>query len=193
VSSGGSSVHVGGESLERRCIVDAGDDVDQHAAREPRVERARVGTRDPGDRLPQLEVLRAHLGLDLRIRTRGIRVELEPKQVAIGPQQRNVGVPHRLKDVVRVLAGGAGRLRGCFEAAGDPDEAVPDGGKEELLLRSKQLEQVWLGDARATGNRLRGRPGEAAGGELHGRRRDDLFSPFVGCQSWTHGKKLSTH
>ena len=138
--------------------------------------------------MPELPELRAHFGLDLRIRARRVRVELEAKQVAIGLQHGDVGVPHRLEDLVRVQTGGPRCLRGCFEAAGDLRKAVADSGQEEFLLRSEQLEQVWLRDAGATSDRLRWGPGEAATGEFHDCRRDDGFSSLVCCQSGAHVK-----
>src|SRR3981189_2840082 len=69
------------------------------------------------------------------------------------------------------MVAGGGRLAGGLpERRLDSVEALVDGGQEELLLGGKQPEDVWLRDADAPGDHLRGGAVEAVERKLgHGR------------------------
>src|SRR4030088_1915939 len=55
-----------------------------------------------------------------------------------------------------MVAGGGGLAGGLPERLLDPVEALVDGGQEELLFGGKQPEDIWLRDADAPGDHLRG-------------------------------------
>ena len=111
-------------------------------------------------------------------RARGVGLELDAEQVAIG-EQAAVGGPHQVEDRAELVV--VGTASGCLlEDAPRPLEPVADDGQEQLPLRAEQLEHVWLRDADRAGDRLGRGAGVAAFGELVERGDDDRLAAFVG-------------
>src|SRR4030081_78425 len=79
-----------------------------------------------------------------------------------------------------MVAGGGGLTGGLPERLFDSVEALVDGGQEELLLGGKQREDVWLRDADAPGDHLRGGAVEAVERKLGHGRFEHLGAALLG-------------
>ncbi len=167
--------------VEGRAFADAGNDVDEHSLGEPALDGLVIGARDSGHVPPQIAVARPERPPESR---RPRRRRRPGAGAAAGSGRTSAGGCRRGPSARGSRPardhGARAALPDCSKVRPVRSKQSRDRGDEEILLGAEQLEEVGLGDARPTGDRVSRGSCVAADGELDGGGRNDFVAAFVG-------------